>query len=208
MGDERPIILEPSGPPRFNLIWLHGLGADGQDLLPLAQAMTLPWPVRHILPHAPVRPVTLNQGWPMRAWFDMTDVDLMHGVSRTEIARAAETLWQELAQAVDDEPVVLIGFSQGGVMVQQMALQQPEQVAGVGSLSAWTPFEIPPNRLNVFVGHGRADALVPERLGRDTCQAWQAAGARVTCHAYPGLEHAIAPQEIEDLNRWLQESTT
>lgn len=204
MGDAGPIILEPSDPPRFNVVWLHGLGVDGEDLVPLAEAMTCPWPVRHILPHASIRPVTLNQGWPMRAWFDMTGPDLMEGVCRREIVQSAETLWQELAQ-YDDRPMVIIGFSQGGVMAQQMALQRPERVAGIGSLSAWTPFEVRPARLAVFVGHGQADPLVPVALGQQTCQAWRSAGAEVTCRTYSGLVHAVAPQEVEDLNRWLQE---
>ncbi len=199
--DKPPIIIEPAVPPRAACIWLHGLGADGHDFEPVVQMLQLPVPVRFILPHAPVQPVTLNGGVPMRAWFDIRSLQLDKDVDAEGIARSSVAI-AELA-AAQGLPVVLAGFSQGGLIALHTALQHDTAGAMI-ALSTWYPFTPPTTALPVFMAHGTADEIVPLALAQQSAQRLAAAGVQLSWHAWP-MGHTVIPEEIAALNHWLNQ---
>ncbi len=196
---EAPIIVESGPRPVAACIWLHGLGADGHDFEPVVRQLRPARPVRFVLPHAPLRPVTVNGGMTMRAWFDIAAPDLMTQVDTAGIEASARAV-RALAEA-QGLPVLLAGFSQGGLVALHAALGGGE-VLGVMALSTWYPLSVPANRLEVFMAHGTEDPVVPQALAQRSAQALTAAGARVDWRTYP-MPHAVCPAEIEDLAHWL-----
>jgi len=197
--DRPPIIIEPAAPPRAACIWLHGLGAAGHDFEPVGRALQLTVPVRFILPHAPVQPVTINGGVPMRAWFDIRSPVLDEAVDATGIARSSEAVAQ-LAQ-VQGVPVLLAGFSQGGLIALHAALRHGV-ARGVLALSTWYPFDPPANHLPIFMAHGELDEIVPLPLARESAARLEAAGARLSWHTW-SMGHTVIQEEITALNHWL-----
>lgn len=199
------------------VIWLHGLGADGHDFEPIVPE--LKWSgmpdIRYVFPHAPVRPVTINGGIPMRAWYDIVSLTSARGHDRQGIVdsvnQAAELLRREIGRGVPSRRIILAGFSQGGAIALQLALRFPEPLAGVAALSSYLLF---PDRLAeqrheanrqlpAFVAHGSADPVVPPQLGEDAATALKNLGHPVECHTYP-MVHSVCPQEILDLRSWMQ----
>lgn len=203
--------------PVGSVIWLHGLGADGHDFEPVVPELRLPQdlPLRFVFPHAPVRPVTINAGMRMRAWYDIVAIDRSarqdeEGI-RASAAATVELIERERQRGIVAERIVLAGFSQGGAVAIHAALRYPERLAGLIALSTWMPLgetlaaeASAANRdLPVFMAHGRQDPMVPVGLGEQTREALSAAGYPVEWHTYE-MPHAVCPAEIADISAWLQ----
>jgi phospholipase/carboxylesterase len=206
-----------SGPsPAAAVIWLHGLGADGHDFVDIVPALRLPPrpAVRFVFPHAPMRPVTINQGMVMRAWYDVRhDAGARRedepGVRASQ--RQIEALIaREKARGVTAGRLVLAGFSQGGAMALQTGLRHPERLAGVMALSCFLPLAdrvgaeaSPANReVPIFMAHGTHDPLIPLARAEQACQVLAGLGYQVEWHQYP-MPHSVCDAEIRDLAAWL-----
>lgn len=200
-----------TGPnPQAAVIWLHGLGADGHDFEPIVPELRLQAAVRFVFPHAPVRPVTINQGMRMRAWYDI--LQLGGGPEDDAGVRASQKLVEELIaeQPVPPARIVLAGFSQGGAIVLQTALRYPQRLAGVLALSTYLPLSatLPAERsaandgLPIFMAHGQYDDIIPLRRAEQSRQLLEQLGYPVEWRAYP-MPHSVCPDEIEDISRFL-----
>ena len=202
--------------PVATIIVLHGLGADGGDFVPVAEALDLSavGAVRFVFPHAPVRPVTINGGYRMRAWYDILGADLQRredeaGLRESQAAVAA-LIDRERERGIAANRIVLAGFSQGCAMTLLTGLRYPERLAGLAGMSGYLPLaastaaEISEaNRdVPIFLGHGSEDSIVVPQRGRDSRDALVALGHEVEWHEYP-MEHSVCPEEIGHLNAWL-----
>ena len=211
------VEIETGPNPRAAVIWLHGLGADGHDFEPIVPELVRPGEraLRFVFPHAPIRPVTLNGGYAMRAWYDIIALDRRAAEDEKGI-RASQSLVMELigresARGVPAERIVLAGFSQGGAMALYCGTRYPERLAGIMGLSCYqvlaTRFDaerLPANQPTpIFLAHGMQDAVVNPALGEATLRQLQAAGYAVEWHAY-SMPHAVCPQEITDIAAWLR----
>ncbi len=224
--NELPLnILEgqtgPEGAPvAASIIVLHGLGADGNDFVPIARELDLSaiGVVRYVFPSAPVRPVSLNNGYPMPAWYDIfpppSDAALARREDDAGLREAAGWVQQlidrEIKRGVPAGRVVLMGFSQGCAMTLMAGLRAPQRLAGLGGLSGYLPLAgtLPgeasaANRdVPVFLAHGSEDDIVVPARGEATRDALSAMGYPVQWHSYP-MGHTVCPEEVADLNRWL-----
>lgn len=211
------IEIETRPDPTRSVIVLHGLGADGSDFVPVVQALDVSriGPVRFLFPHAPARPVTINGGYVMRAWYDILGHDLVRrederGLRESRSAIAA-LLDRERARGVEASRIVLAGFSQGCAMALMTGLRYPERLAGIAGLSGYLPLSAETlteraaanGEVPIFLAHGRSDSVVPLARGIASRDALLAMGYSVEWHEYP-MPHTVCPQEIADLNRWLQ----
>ena len=207
-----PAIEIVTGPnPTRSVIWLHGLGADGHDFEPIVPELRLPQEmgVRFVFPHAPYRPVTINGGYVMRAWYDIVSSDLQFRPDLEGMAESQrlleELLAQQLEQGVALQRLVLAGFSQGGVIALQTALQMAVKPAGVLALSTYlAQRQGDGSGLAVFQAHGTQDPVVPLQAGLQARTALLALGAEVDWREYP-MPHAVHPNEVADIGRWLRE---
>ena len=207
-----------TGPtPTAAVIWLHGLGADGHDFEPVVPQLL--WPgapdIRFVFPHAPIRPVTINGGMKMRAWYDIVELSLNRDHDQQGIAQSlnqsAALVARERKRGISSERIVVAGFSQGGAIALQLALRYPEKLGGLIALSTYLLDEhrLEDERheanmnLPVFVGHGLADPMVPCQLGERVAERLREMGHEVEWHRYP-MMHAVCPQEINDLSVWLR----
>ena len=202
--------------PRSALIVLHGLGADGNDFVPIAQELDLGGigPVRFVFPHAPIRPVTLNGGMAMRAWYDILGTDLVRREDepglRASAAEVQALIDREVARGIPSERIVLMGFSQGCAMTLLTGLRSPQRLAGLVGLSGYLPLaqttateRSDANRLvPIFLAHGRQDPMVQLARGTASRDALQALGYQIEWHDY-AMPHSVCAEEIADLNRWL-----
>jgi phospholipase/carboxylesterase len=206
-----------SGPdPVASIVVLHGLGADGNDFVPIAEELDLSaiGDVRFVFPHAPVRPVTLNGGMPMRAWYDILGPGGKFGEDEPGLrasAAAVQGLFdREAARGIAPSRTVLMGFSQGCAMTLLTGLRAPQRLAGLVGLSGYLPLAASTaaersaaNRdTPVFLAHGRHDPMVALARGTATRDALVALGQPVEWHDYP-MEHSVCAEEIADLNAWL-----
>jgi len=210
------VEVETGPAPQASVIWLHGLGADGHDFEPIVPELGLPptLPLRFVFPHAPVRPVTLNGGYPMRAWFDIVKIGLHQprDLAGMEASRqAVETLIaRERERGVPSARTVLAGFSQGGAVALYAGLQHAERLAGIMALSTYLPagegFEVaisPANaHLPVFYGHGTQDPVVPIQLGEYTRNWLTQQGCMLNWHTY-SMPHSVSTEEILHIRAWL-----
>lgn len=208
----------PSAEARHSVIWLHGLGADGHDFEPLVPALRLPpeSAVRFVFPHAPERPVTINGGYVMRAWFDIYTLERLNPVDAAGIAESVATthalIDREIERGVAGERILLAGFSQGGVIALHAALQYPQTLAGVAALSTYLPLadelarkRTPENAdIPVFMAHGLYDPVLAIELGRKSHAALKQFHPNVAWREYP-MEHAVCPEEVLDLGNWLRQ---
>lgn len=209
---------ETAANPVYSVIWLHGLGADGHDFAPIVPELVSPeWPaIRFVFPHAPVRPVTINNGMAMRAWYDIYGFDL---VSRQDEAGTRESIGQvealiarEQERGVPSERILLAGFSQGGAIALAAGLRHPQKLAGIIALSTYLPIahtlaaerSAANAQVPIFWGHGTYDPVVALQRGADSRVALEALGYQVAWHTYP-MPHAVCPDEIADLRRWIGE---
>jgi phospholipase/carboxylesterase len=202
-----------TGPdPAAAVIWLHGLGADGHDFEPIVPELELEKPVRFVFPHAPVRPVTINQGMRMRAWYDIFQFG--GGPEDEAGVRASQKLLEEMIAAEKKrgmKRIVLAGFSQGGAIALQTALRHPERLAGVLALSTYLPLNAsveaersPANReLPIFMAHGEYDEIIPLARAEQSRQILERLGYKVEWHTYP-MPHSVCPEEIADISAFLQ----
>jgi phospholipase/carboxylesterase len=201
------IRIETGPKPEAAVIWLHGLGADGHDFEPVVPELRLKQAVRFIFPHAPMRPVTINQGMRMRAWYDI--LQLGGGPEDEAGLRASQRLTEELirAQGLPASKVVLAGFSQGGAIVLQTALRYPERLAGVVALSTYLPLAATlaaerseANRdLPIFMAHGQYDDLIPLSRARASREHLEKLGYKIEWHDYP-MPHSVCGPEIADIS--------
>jgi phospholipase/carboxylesterase len=209
------IEIETRPKPSHSVIWLHGLGADGNDFVPIVQQLKLPkLGIRFVFPHAPMRPVTINGGFVMRAWYDIVAQDLAQredeaGLRHSQAAIDA-LIAKEAARGMPASRVVLAGFSQGGVISLQTGLRHAKALAGVMSLSAYLPLGSTVakerNAANqatpIFIGHGMADNVVPLKSGTAARDQLIKLGYDVDWHQYP-MAHSVCPQELDDIGAWL-----
>ncbi|UCG72205.1 MAG: alpha/beta fold hydrolase [Chromatiales bacterium] len=216
--DELTTVVRETGPqPDAAVIWLHGLGADAYDFEPVVPMLALGTgrPLRFVFPNAPVRPVTLNAGMQMRAWYDIGDLDPDgHPEDEAGIRQAAASvgnlLQVQIAAGIPAGRIVLGGFSQGGATALFTALRFPQRLAGAVGLSCYLPLartlaeEISAaNRSTpVFQGHGEADPVVPEWIGRSSHEQLVAAGCDAAWRTYP-IPHAVIPEELADVRAFL-----
>ena len=206
-----PIVLEPQGAARACVIWLHGLGADGNDFVPIVPELSLPEElgVRFVFPHAAVQPVTINGGYRMRAWYDIAEADLLREPDLDGVAQSVGYLQYLVAQQLESgiglDRLVLAGFSQGGVIALDCALQMAEKPAGVLALSTYLArAEGQGAGLQVFQAHGSMDDIVPLRAALAAQSSLRELGAEVDWHEYP-MPHSVHPSEIMDIGRWLRQ---
>jgi phospholipase/carboxylesterase len=209
------IEIETKPKPSHSVIWLHGLGADGNDFVPIVQELSLPpLGIRFVFPHAPMRPVTINGGFVMRAWYDIAQQDLAmkedeQGL-RLSQKMIEELIAKEKTRGVPLSRIVVAGFSQGGVISLQTGLRQAERLAGVMSLSAYLPLtatiekerKAANNDVPIFLGHGTADNIVPLPLGIASRDRLLKLGYDVAWHQYP-MPHSVCAEELDDISAWL-----
>jgi phospholipase/carboxylesterase len=204
------IQIETGPRPEVAVIWLHGLGADGHDFEPIVPELELTKPVRFVFPHAPIRPVTINNGMRMRAWYDI----FQFGGGREDDAglRASQKLVDEMirAQGLPPEKIVLAGFSQGGAIVLQTSLRYPERLAGVMALSCYLPIAstVAAERSDanksvpIFMAHGQYDDIIPIDRARASRDALVKMGYNVDWHEYP-MPHSVCAPEIAHISAFL-----
>ena len=212
------IELESAPLPLCSVIWLHGLGADGNDFASIVPQLDLRGcpPIRFIFPHAPSMPVTINGGYMMPAWYDILGVNLVDrqdaaGIQKSEKAIRA-LIEQEVARGIPYERIVLAGFSQGCAMALHTGLRLPHRLAGIMALSGYLPlasqFAAERHTANaktpVFMAHGTQDPVVVLKRGEDSRDALKALGHPVQWHTYP-MPHSVHPQEIADIAAFLKQ---
>lgn len=203
-------------PVRRSVIWLHGLGADGHDFEPLVPELRLPADagIRFVFPHAPHRPVTVNGGATMRAWYDITSLDIADGEDEAGIRESAAIVGQLIARenerGNDTEHIVLAGFSQGGAIALHTGLRHPQRLGGIVALSAYLPLgDRLPGELSaanrdtpIFQAHGRQDPVIPIEGAQRSHDRIAALRPAPEWREYD-MPHAVCPQEIADLRMWL-----
>ena len=210
------IEIETAADPTASIIWLHGLGADGNDFVPIVPELKLPATLaaRFVFPNAPVRNVTINNGMAMRAWYDISSGNLatrvdIAGVQQSQVEINA-LIEREKSRGIAASRIVLAGFSQGGVIALHTALRYPERLCGVIALSTYLVLHdrlaedaAPANRgLPIFMGHGNADPVVLFDWGASSQRALVAGGYPVEWHAYR-MEHSVCMEEIQAIGAWL-----
>ena len=209
------IEIEPDTPADAAVIWLHGLGADGNDFVPIVPELRLPdnMAVRFVFPNAPSIPVSINGGFVMPAWYDILALDVERKVDHSQLLASAEKIRllidRETDRGISSQRIVLAGFSQGGAVSYQTALTYMQPLAGLLCLSSYfaTADSITPNRANkqlpIQICHGSRDPMVPEQLGQAAYRRLSEMGYSVDYKSYP-MEHAVCPEEIADISQWLQ----
>lgn len=202
--------------PRWSVLWLHGLGADGNDFVPiLPQLVRRDWPaIRFVFPHAPVRAVTINNGMRMRAWYDIRDFDLANRADEAgvmeSVAQVTALVDREIARGVPASRIVLAGFSQGGAITLAAGLRRSAPLAGLVGLSTYLPavhsagaaLVEAATRQPVFMGHGTQDPVVPFAAGEQSAAWLRQHGFVVDFHRYP-MPHSVCAEEVHDLGDWL-----
>ena len=211
-----PIELQTAKEPSAAVIWLHGLGADGRDFAGVVPELALPpgLGLRFVFPHAPMRPVTINAGYVMRAWYDIASTPQGFAQNEAHLAQAVQILHglieREIERGVPAARIVAAGFSQGGAVALHGALRYGQRLAGAVILSAPVPRldgllseAHPANRaLPLFLGHGRYDPMVPFRLGEQAAARLRDGGWPLEWHAYD-IEHSVNLEEIREIGRFI-----
>ncbi|MBI3480167.1 MAG: alpha/beta hydrolase fold domain-containing protein [Nitrosomonadales bacterium] len=208
------ITIETGKQPRHTIIWLHGLGADGHDFVPVVDELQFPFAVRYIFPHAPMRPVTINGGFVMRAWYDIANsrIDAQQDAAgiRASQAMVESIIAQEMAKGIAPSDIFLAGFSQGGAVALHTALRQQNALGGVLALSSYLPLadQAEQEKLEnalvtpVFMAHGRSDTIVPYTLGVTSREVLKQFGYAVEWHEY-AMQHSVCAEELSDIQAWL-----
>lgn len=197
------------------VIWLHGLGADGNDFAPIVPQLGLSHStgVHFVFPHAPSISVTINNGFVMPAWYDIKQMDVDRHVDDEQLRQSAQWVHdlidREIERGVEPDRIIVAGFSQGGAVAFEAALTYPKTLAGILALSTYFPtagsIQINPvqNTLPILICHGTHDPVVPEALGRKSVATLQNLGFEPEYESYP-MEHAVCPQEISDIGTWMR----
>jgi phospholipase/carboxylesterase len=208
------VEIEPNEPANRSIIWLHGLGADGNDFAPIVPHIQAPEGVhiRFVFPHAPQMPVTINGGMRMPAWYDILEMSIARKVDATQL-RASATAIRELIQREQErgiaaEHIILAGFSQGGAVAYETALSHHEKLGGLLALSTYlaTHDSIELNAANrelpILIQHGSQDPVVPEALGKHAYQWLTEQGYSADYESYP-MQHQVCAEQIDAINNWL-----
>ncbi len=208
------IEIETAPDPRASIIWMHGLGADGNDFAPLADEIDLPVAVRYIFPHAPMMPVSINGGYVMRAWYDISDAAIRRedeaGVRASQQSVEA-LLAREKSRGIAAGRIVLAGFSQGGAIALQAGLRHAERLAGIMALSTYVPLAdrlaneaSAANRgVPIFMAHGTADPMIALARAKTSRDLLLKLGYTIEWKEYR-MQHSVCPQEIADIGAWLR----
>ena len=213
------IEVETGAKPAASVIWMHGLGADGNDFVPVVQELALDDApaIRFIFPHAPMQPVTINNGYVMRAWYDVKWGDLEGRSKQADETgvRASQTaivqlIEREVSRGTQPDKIVLAGFSQGGAVALQTGLRHPHKLAGVMALSTYLPLAESfareatqeNRRTPLFMAHGTQDGVVPYAMGVRSRDLLVGEGYDVEWHEYP-MQHSVCLEEIEHIGAWL-----
>jgi phospholipase/carboxylesterase len=211
------IEIETAPNPTAAVIWLHGLGADGNDFAPIVRELDLSGcaPIRFVFPHAPTMPVTINNGYVMRAWYDILGTDLAKREDEAGLRASQKSvealIAQQKAHGIAANRIVLAGFSQGCAMALQTGLRHPEKLAGLLCLSGYVPLNgvVAAERHTanqatpIFLAHGRGDPVIPIDRAEKSRDLLQALGYQVEWHEY-SMPHAVCPEEIDDIGAWLR----
>jgi phospholipase/carboxylesterase len=216
MSELDSIIIETESRPNAAIIWLHGLGADGNDFVPIIDQLQLPSQdaIRFIFPHAPVRPITINQGYHMPGWYDVSSLSIVDNEDEVGIRESSAILKQlceeQEADGIESERIILAGFSQGGAIVLHCGCRYPRPLAGIIALSTYLPL---PDMLDdeisdcaaetpVFMAHGRQDDVVAYEYGIRSMEQLDAHNIEVLWHEYD-MGHAVCQDEIQHIRQWL-----
>lgn len=198
-----------------SVIWLHGLGADGNDFAPIIPQLDLSddYGIRFVFPHAPAIPVTINNGYVMPAWYDIKLLDIDRSIDQEQLLdsarRTQDLINREIERGIDPSRIVLAGFSQGGAVVYEAALTFTQPLAGLITLSTYLPtgdtlaFDERHKNLQVLVCHGVQDPVVPETLGQNALAVLEGFGLQPEYKTYP-MEHAVCLEEITDIAAFLR----
>ena len=210
-----PLTIEPQKPADACVIWLHGLGADRYDFLPVAEALQEQLlSTRFVLPQAPTRPVTINGGYAMPSWYDIKAMSPARSISEDELNESADTviglIEAQKASGIDANRIVLAGFSQGGAVVFHTAyLKWQGALGGVIALSTYAPtfsdeleLSASQQRIPALCLHGQYDDVVQNSMGRTAYEHLKTRGVTVTWQEYP-MGHEVLPEEIRDIGSWL-----
>jgi phospholipase/carboxylesterase len=216
--DDSPIVINTgAGEARYCVIWLHGLGADGHDFEPLVQELNLPpqLAIRFIFPHAPMIPVTINNGYVMRAWYDILAMDIGSAQDESGIRQSQQfvnqMIDQQIADGIPGERIVLAGFSQGGAVILQTGLRLDKPLAGMMALSTYLPLAdsldaektAQNSHTPIFMAHGDSDPVVVPELAYRARSRLEREGYQLEWHEYPGMQHGVCEQEIDHIRSWL-----
>jgi phospholipase/carboxylesterase len=211
------IVLNPKETPIGSVIWLHGLGADGNDFVPIVSELNLPntLPLRFVFPHAPMMPVTINNGYQMRAWYDIVSMSIDQRADQAGIDASRLQLHNliehEKKLGIPTDKIILAGFSQGAVIALTTGLTFPERLGGILALSGYLPApEKILNEMNdanrttpIFLAHGREDNIVPHMLGDQVYHLLQKKLLPVSWHSY-AMGHSVCMEEVRDIASWLK----
>jgi phospholipase/carboxylesterase len=211
----------PTGPkPTAAVIWLHGLGADGNDFAPIVPELDLPaTPIRFVFPHAPSMPVTINGGYVMPAWYDILGTDINRREDEAGVRASQQAVEQLLAReherGIAPNRIVLAGFSQGGAIAFQTALRRPQPLAGVMALSTYVPLaatlaterHAASHAVPIFMAHGTFDPIIPLATAERSRDLLQGLGYAVEWHEYR-MEHSVCPEEIAAIGAFLRRVLT
>jgi len=196
-----PIILEPKHKAEYSIIWLHGLGADGNDFVPIVNELDIHLNIRYIFPNAPIMPVTVNNGMEMPAWYDIKGMDIADKEDKIGMSQSSQHLTdlidKEVAKGIKPESIIIAGFSQGGAVALYTLLRYSQKLAGCMALSTYLPFmseskvELKKQSLEtpIFWGHGTQDTVVPLSLAELSQEHLTELGFKLETHTYP-----ISPQ--------------
>jgi len=203
--------------PEYAVIWMHGLGADGHDFEPIIPFLGLPpdAAIRFVFPHALMRPITINGGAVMRAWYDIIEISTSSSQDEAGISHSAAKIRDptdhEIERGIPAEKIIVAGFSQGGAMALHVGLRYPAKLAGIMALSAYLLF---PERLAteraqensatpVFIGHGTQDPVLPMMLGKEAREGLEKGEWPVEWHSY-SIQHSVSQPEMVDIGHWLE----
>jgi len=211
-----PIVIETQENPKHAVIWLHGLGANGHDFEPIVPDLGLDkLAIRFIFPHAPNRPVTVNGGYVMPAWYDIKGADIadkedLEGMHQSQ-SYLNDLVGLTIADGIPSENIVIAGFSQGGAVATYSLIRMEHKLAGCLALSTYVPFMSESknqmtaynNGTPIFWGHGSQDDIVPEQLGKSSANHLNDLGYSVDWHSYP-MAHSVNADEIRDISLWFK----
>lgn len=213
------IEIETAPNPQVAIIWMHGLGADGNDFVPLVRELDLAGlpGIRFVFPHAKTRPVTINGGYVMRAWYDIIGNDIVRFEDETGLRESQleveALIAREKARGIPAERIILAGFSQGCAMAIQTGLRHPEKLAGLLCLSGYVPLhtKLPDERSEagqatpIFLVHGTYDGVIPVARATQSRDLLKAMGYQVEWHEYP-MQHSLCMEEVKDISAWLKKT--
>ena len=211
------IQIETQKDPDSVVIWLHGLGANGNDFVPIIPELNLPdkLAIRFIFPHAPIRPITINQGAEMPGWYDISNNDVVSTEDKEGILETAESIFQLCQQqemlGIAADRIILAGFSQGGAIALHCGIRYPKPLAGIMALSTYLPLKSSlkqdahdaNKKTDIFMAHGSQDNVVATQFGKQSYQILNEAGYPIHWHEY-AMPHSVCPQEIADIGVWIE----